>query len=353
MPMEKMRVLLAIDNAPDYRESFLRRLSRSVELVVLGQRCEDVGLHPPRLRYGYEYHDLPVRKYGPFMFQTDLLKFLTAKEWDVVCCDLNLRYASRIGFYRASKYRRQAFVWRGQIFGRNDNGVILNVKRTLLKGGDGCLVYSEPIASRVRDVFGIGAVSYNNTEVSEDEFRKGVFNKNAGLNVLFVGRFQERKRLERLLAAAQRNPWLSVRLVGPGMENLRRSISSDFAQRVEIFGRAVGGELNVHFDWADIVVNPGHVGLLVMNSARHGKGIVIDSSSTHAPEYFLAVQAEQPFIDFSNNSAVDEFLMGLSKERTRIERMGAALQEVAKREYTIEHMAKKHVEVFQSVTAQR
>ena len=55
-----------------------------------------------------------------------------------------------------------------------------------------------------------------------------------------------------------------------------------------------------HFDWAHISINPGHLGLFVMNSAKFAKMIIIDSNSSHAPEYILAKIAKQPFINFEN-----------------------------------------------------
>lgn len=343
-----MRVLLVIDSAPDYRETFLRSLGSVVDLDVFGRRCDEVGLVPPDVREGYRYRDVAVTQIGPLAFQPQLNGALASGGWDLVCCDLNLRYPSRIGLYRQARREGIPFVWRGQVFGNNDNAVILALKKRLLGGADGILVYSLPIADRVREQFGLEAVSYNNTEVSAAEFREGVFRPSSELKVLFVGRYQKRKHLERLLSAVERNSWLSARFIGPGMEVLRERTSPAMAERATMEGYLVGAELNAHFDWADIVVSPGHVGLLVMNAARHGKGIVIDSGSTHAPEYFLAQQAGQPFVDFSSPPVVDGFLHALWNDRKRVQELGRDLQAVARREYTVEYMTSRHLEVFKS-----
>lgn len=346
------RVLLVIDSAPDYRESFLRLLANSVDLTVFGRRCAEVGLIEPGDRLGYAYRDMMVKNYGPFSFQPQLRNVLD-NTWDLVCCDLNLRYPSRVSLLRSAVKRNIPFLWRGRIFGRHDGRFLLGVKKRLLARADGLLVYSQPIADRIGREFRLDAVSYNNTEVSVSEFRVGTFCWESDFRLLFVGRFQERKKLETLVAAVKRHKWLSVRLIGPGMEAIRAQLTPEIENRVSLYGYTVGEKLNEHFDWAHMVVNPGDVGLLVMNAARHGKGIVVGISNTHGPESYLAEQAEQPFIDFSSEAAIDSFLNDLRNDRERVQRYGIRLQEIAKREYTIEYMAQKHVDAFEKTLTRR
>nr|WP_290441785.1 MULTISPECIES: glycosyltransferase [unclassified Cobetia] len=191
-------------------------------------------------------------------------------------------------------------------------------------------------------------ISFNNTEVSKKEFRAGVYSDSKKLKLLFVGRNQERKRLDRLIELAKRLSYIELKLVGPGMDKLIGS--DDLPDNIQTYGHTTGVKLNSFFDWCDVVVNPGHVGLLVMNAARHGKSIIIDSSSNHAPEYILAEESDQSFIDFSNINKVIEHMNKIYENQEMLKTKAQKLQERAFQEYNIEQMAKIHYEFFCSIS---
>lgn len=352
----QLRVLMIIDHAPDYRESFLRELGRNCLLTVVAQSCDTGGLVAPDTREGYEYIELASVRIGPFVWQSGIRQLVSDPAWDILCVGLNLRHLARLRAFIWAKHVRRKWVWHGHILGRFNLGVIDWIRRWLLRRGAGCLTYSENQVARVRRRLGTDARSFNNTEVSLAEFRtreigSGRASDRRHLRLLFVGRFQARKRLERLVALAERLENVHVRFVGPGMDQL--VVDNDLVRsgRVTVYGKLTGAELIEHFDWADLVANPGHVGLLVMNAARHGKPIVIDSKSEHAPEFWLAKNAEQPFIDFSESRAVDDFVRSVMDNREILEKWGDDLQRIAKERYTIEYMAVAHLAVFAEVAA--
>lgn len=341
-----MKVLFIVTHTPDYRESFLRLLGSQVELTVVAQPCDISGLASPDQRRGYEYIEVPATSLGGLSWQPRLARILDRTHWDVVCAGLNLRQVSRLWqFVRARRYHRQ-WIWWGHVFGRSSSLLTERLRRYLLRQGAFCLTYNEPTARAVKSMYGVPAVSFNNTEVSLDEFRPGKFETSDELRLLFVGRNQLRKKLERLVELAQRHDDVRVRLVGPGMEHLNIPSELQRSRRLEVFGRTRGEELAEHFDWAHLVANPGHVGLLAMNAARHGKGIVVDAASSHAPEYYLAEEAGQPFIQFGDPTAVDAFLQEIRQNRRKLESWGRTLQDVARKRYTVEHMVEVHLEVF-------
>lgn len=339
-----MRVLFIIDHAPDYRESFLRELAKKVDLTVLAQPSEADSLNPPQERVGYAYIEEESKSWLGLRFQGGVYDLINKGSWDIVCVALNIRHISRILSF-LKLMNNVNWVWWGQVFGRLENPYVIRMKKLLLDKSKGCLVYNEEIKDRVNKISDCCVESFNNTEVRQCEFREGSFSAGRGLKLLFVGRYQERKRLDRIVKLAEQLSFIEVRLVGPGMENLKL-LGSRARDRIEIFDRLVGEELNQHFDWSDIVVSPGHVGLLVMNSARHGKGIVIDEKSRHAPEYLLAKQADQIFVDFSDTKAVEACFLEMASKKHSLVELGRNLQKVARQQYTIEHMANKHFSFF-------
>lgn len=344
-----MKVLLIIDHAPDYREAFFRELGGKVDLTVVAQPSLSGGLVPPDRRVGYRYIEVPAMRFKGFYWQPGLKKLLHNYNWDVICCDINLRQLARLFLFLKNRKYWDKWVWRGHIFGKNNSRLLDALRKYMLQQGAGCLTYNGLIARHVIDKYGIDAVSFNNTLIRSQEFRVGEYGEHQGLRLLFVGRNQPRKKLDRLVGLVNRRSDLRIRLIGPGMDKLMVPSEHIHSGRIEIAGRIVGKALNPHFDWTDLVVNPGHVGLLVMNAAKHGKGIVVDGDSEHAPEHWLAKEAGQPFISFRDAQEVDQFIDGVLENRWKLKRWGRQLQDVAREKYTIEHMAEAHFRVFERV----
>lgn len=344
-----MKTLLILNHAPDYRESFLRELSKKVELTVVAQPCEQDRLTPPGKRGSYRYVEIPSKRFLGIQWQKDINKHLHFNDYDVVCCNLNPRQIPWILHFLKNKKLQQKWIWWGPFIGQSNARPIRMLKNNVIAKAAACLTYSEPIAGQLTQEHGVYALSFNNTEIMAGEFVDGSFDKHPEIRLLFVGRWQPRKRLERLIELANRREDVHVRLIGPGMENLTVNPSLTDSGRCSIIGRAVGKELIPHFHWADMVANPGHAGLLVMNAARHGKGIVIDAESNHAPEYWLAKEAGQPFIPFAEHSAVDHFIDSINNDRSLLTKWAAQLQNIAREKYTVEHMAEAHLQVFNHI----
>jgi glycosyltransferase involved in cell wall biosynthesis len=344
------KVLVVLDYAPDYREAFFRELGLETKLTVVAQPCEAEGLTAPPERKHYEYREILAKRIGGIYWQPGLRALASKMDWDVICMGINLRHPARVTAFLSLPSVWSKWVWRGHIFGKTESQLINYFRGILLRRAAGCLTYSQVQAEEVLRRFGVNAVSFNNSEVRVSEFRQGIHAaKRDGLKLLFVGRYQTRKRLERFIDLASRRSDISVRLVGPDMDRIDVPQALDVSGRVEKFGKTSGEALNEHFDWADLVANPGHVGLLVMNAARHQKGIVIDSESRHAPEYWLAKEAGQPFIDFSDCEAVDQFLDGVIADPTATKVWAERLQELARSRYTIEYMVDAHLKVFNNI----
>ncbi|MCG5548923.1 hypothetical protein [Halorhodospira halochloris] len=345
----KKNVLFILDHAPDYRESFLSSMSRHHELTIIAAPCDVIGLSPPKTRTGYKYIEgSPISFFG-VSFDPIAFIYLLRSQHSIICVDLNLRRIERIlAFLLRGNNTR--WVWWGPFFGASKHKVINRLKRYLVTRASGCLTYTWPIAAELGR-WGVKNVrSFNNTQCLEADFKLLSFDSDTSrIKMLFVGRFQERKNLERLVDLAKRRLDVEIRLVGPHMENL--SVPEQLLQegRVQIYPKQEGDDLVPHFEWSHVVANPGHVGLLVMNTAQHRRGIVIDQASQHAPEYWLAKEAEQPFVDFSSSEALDHFIDYCKTKPEYLVALGDKLQQVARSRYTIEHMVSTHITFFNDI----
>lgn len=97
------------------------------------------------------------------------------------------------------------------------------------------------------------------------------------VRVLFVGRLQERKRVDLLLrACARASEPLELRIVGDGparaqLERLAESV----LPHAEFDGVLRGAPLDEAFRWADLFVLPGTGGLAVQQAMAHGLPVVV------------------------------------------------------------------------------
>ncbi|GAB2989252.1 hypothetical protein GCM10027284_02220 [Cyclobacterium sediminis] len=338
------KVLFLIDHAPNYRESFLRELSHLCHLTVLAHSCERDNLTPPIKRIGYNYIELKQTYGKKLRFNFELPKIIRSIDPDVICVALNPRYPVRIINFLFSISLWSKWIWWGQIFGRSNNFILDKLRLYLLKKSFGTLVYTDDIANKLS---GINVVSFNNSQFSSKEFKKLDNIIDNSLKFLFVGRPQKRKNLEYIITLANKNPNFKFRLVGPGMLNYFSDY--DIPNNIELFGAAQGENLTNHFKWSNLVLNPGHVGLLVMNAACHCRPIIINSDVNHAPEIILAQESDQFFLNFNSDQDVDLFFSNLSQNKDLIINKGNLLYSNGLKKYTVEMMAKNHMEVFNNV----
>lgn len=347
--MSNLKILFYLDHAPDYREAFLQNLSQYYNLTVIAHSCEKDGLKPPAFRKGYKYIELNKTIGNKIRLNVEFSKILGEVKPDVICVALNLRYPFRILKFLTNIELRKKWIWWGQIYGRNNNPVFNKLKIGLIRKSAGALVYTDNIVNKL----GMKNIqSFDNSQYSHKDYvkLKNDF-KNSVLKCLFVGRPQPRKRLEIIINIAQKRKDLFFRLVGPGMIDYFKDI--EVPSNVELFPAAHGKILRQHFKWSNLIVNPGHLGLLVMNSASHNRAIVIDSKVNHAPEVILAKKTNQYFIDFTDDVEVNNFFDELIENPTSLISKGEQLFKYSIKKYTIEEMVRKHRLMFDRIIAKK
>ena len=350
------RVLWFMQYAPHYRENLLRALGEHCDLTVSATPCSDHMLIEPADRRGYRYYEgrglTFFRKVGFWWlpWEYDLIR---KNQWDVIFCVEDMHYPLRYLMYLRwlfSRGCRPKWVWWGHFAGRRDWLVLKLIRRFLINSSDGALTYTEEARRMLMD-FGCKSekvVSSNNSDVYAREIcLLPVPLIDAQLNVLFVGRYLEEKRVERLIDLADRLPFIYVRLIGPGMAVLRRGLERrKLNNRVEVLGPKTSGDLKADFEWCHILANPGSLGLQVILAAKHGRCIVVDIGSRHGPEVAIAREAGQPFINWGNDSDVDSFFKKAYMGYVPLKDLGLTLAEYVRTNYTIEQSVQKFTSFF-------
>lgn len=338
--MKTYKVLYLINFAPNYRDKFLTELGKYVDLTVTAYPGNEANLIDPEQRIGYRF--IPLKRIKFLNFNFNLNEFTLANnDYDVIIVGYTLWNPFRmVNLFR----RKKRVICEGLIYGKSNNLITRLLRTNFITASEGVLVYSEIVKNRLSQETKKPIIVFNNTSYSKHEIKPlNLPQLNEKLNVIWVGRYQERKKLERLYDLAKLDKRVHVRLIGPGIKEVfSKKIKLD---NFQIFDGVYGDELEQHFAWSHIVFNPGGAGLIVMNAARLGRSIVIDNNSHHGPEIQLALDSKQDFINFSNLENTQTYIDRLFKNPSHLQTKADAMSDQMKN-YTIEHMAEKY---FQAI----
>lgn len=336
--MKKYKVLYLINYAPNYRDKFLTELGKLVDLTVTSYKGDEANLKDPEVRIGYKYIPLKRIKFLGINFNTKEFT-LANHDYDVVIVGYTLWNPFRmINLFR----KKKRVICEGLIYGKNNDFVTKILRKIFINASEGVLVYSEMVKKKLIQETSKPIIVFNNTSYSKKEINPiSLSPVNDKLNVIWVGRYQERKKIERLYVLAKEDSRINVRLIGPGIKEAFQNFEP--LTNLEIFDAAYEQELYEHFRWSHVVFNPGGAGLLVMNAGRFQRAIVIDIASHHGPEIQLAIDAEQDFIDFSDKTIVNNYIDNLFRNPIKLEDDAKRLCKQMQN-YTVEYMAQQYYE---------
>lgn len=341
------KILLILNHAPHYRENFLRILGRKFNLTVFAKPCSTANLIEPQSRANYIYEEsISKRFFLKFGLQVNKGEWrILQKKWDKIILSWDLHHIYRYLFFLLSRTKNKV-IWMGHIYGTRDSKLLRLSRRLFINSSGGVLTYSDNIKQRLlKDGIKVPIWSFNNSEVSIKEIKCLPFNFISDkIKLLYVGRYQERKKLDRLVKLAKQRADVEIIIAGNEMDKLLKKYPEINAiNNIHIKGSVLGKELENLMGWSDIIVNPGHLGLLVVNGARYGRPIIVDNRTKHAPEVIVAKEAAQFFIDWNDLNIVNEQINKLIQDRKIIQEASKRLVEVVKSRYTVEYMA----EVFE------
>lgn len=339
--MKAYKVLYHINYAPNYRDKFLTELGKYVDLTVTSYKGIEANLQDPEERIGYKYIPLEKKQFLKFHFNTKEYT-LGNEDYDVIIVGYSMWFLPRMfNLFR----RKKRVICEGLIYGSHKDPITKMLRRIFVNARqEGILVYSEMVKKRLVKETKKPIIVFNNTSYSKSEITPLPLPElKDKLHVIWVGRYQERKKVERLYALAKNDDRVSIRLIGPGIREAFADKNS--LDNLEIFDAAYEDELKEHFQWSHMVFNSGAVGLLVMNAARYNRSILIAIDELNGPETQLALDADQDFIDFSKMDNIKNYINQLFSEPQLLEENAKRLCEKMEN-YTIEHMAQQYLKAI-------
>jgi glycosyltransferase involved in cell wall biosynthesis len=168
--------------------------------------------------------------------------------------------------------------------------------------------------------------------------------------ILFVGRLQARKRVDRLLrACAEMESKPRLVIVGDGPERAKLELlAKEVYPSAEFTGTKHGAELAPYFAQADLFVLPGTGGLAVQEAMAHGLPVIVAKGDGTQDDLVRAGNGWQiPPEDFG---ALVRVTREALSDVSRLRRMGEESYRIVSEEINIEKMVGTFVEALNVIT---
>jgi len=179
--------------------------------------------------------------------------------------------------------------------------------------------------------------------------------KDKQATVLFVGRLQDRKRIDNLIMACANlskviQPKVWIVGEGPARRNLE-SLANSLYPYVEFFGELHGDQVRPYFESADLFVLPGTGGLAVQEAMAYGLPIVAAEGDGTQNE--LVRQQNGWLLPSNDIKALTNALRKALSDRSQLQLMGRESYRIVSEEYNLEIMIERFVEALRSINSNK
>ena len=160
---------------------------------------------------------------------------------------------------------------------------------------------------------------------------------------LFCGSVYPDKRIDLLLGAAQilhgRLPKFILAIMGDGPDGPWLRAQAEKMPWVKVLGPLRGPAKAAWFRMADVLLNPGLAGLLVLDGFAAGLPMITTATARHSPEIAYLHHGENGIVAGDDPRAYADAVLSLWSDPSERQRLGANAL-AASGEYSVENMAK-------------
>jgi glycosyltransferase involved in cell wall biosynthesis len=365
---------------PEYRRAFIDALASACQgglSLFAGQPLPQENVKTTRELHVARY--VPARNYNFFpidsslyqCWQGGLLTWLEDWQPDVLIVEASPRnISSRLAVRWMHARSRPVVGWGlgappidpGRIsapalLGKFVAALRLWERNTFLRSLNGLIAYSQRGAQQYRElglpekIISVAPNAVSPRPVTDvPTIRPPVF---AGLGtVLYVGRLQQRKRIDNLLVACAdlpRNlqPRLWIVGDGPARESLER-LAGEIYPRAEFLGARHGPELEPIFSSADLFVLPGTGGLAVQQAMAHALPVIVAEGDGTQDD--LVRPGNGYLVPAQDLTALTTALKDALSDPAKLRKMGAESFRIVYDEVNVEVMVNAFVHTLSAVT---
>jgi glycosyltransferase involved in cell wall biosynthesis len=362
MTIVNARVGLQQRVLPEYRVPFFNALGQSCSsglqvFAGLPRTREAIStanqLTDAQLVYARNMHLFSGRTY--FCIQNGFIRWLEHFQPEVLIVEANPRYLSTPAAIQWMHRRHRPVIGWG--LGAPKAGAAETRLRTrFLKSLDAVIAYSQTGAGQYIDVgiapeqVFVAPNAVSPRPVASPPIRSMEFT-NGKPSLLFIGRLQERKRLDLLLEACGALP-ASIQpelvIIGDGPDRFRlEELASIHYPSARFEGAKHGVELERYFAAADLFVLPGTGGLAVQQAMAHALPVMVGEADGTQAEL---VRPENGWLlPHSSVDTLVEHLKEALSNVTRLRQMGAASYKIVSKEVNLENMVHAFVDTINYV----
>ncbi len=290
-------------------------------------------------------------------YQPGILDWLEAEQPSALVVEANSRYPSTRGAVRWMQERNRPVLGWGlgvpPISGPLA-GLRRRARRQFLARLDGVIAYSERGAQEYRELGippGRVFVAHNAAVPRPTSRPRRTRKKRERLAVLFVGRLQERKRLDLLFSACaalpeSQQPELIIVGDGPARAEFEAQAQAVYPD-AQFVGAQHAENLEPYFAQADLFVLPGTGGLAVQQAMAHGLPVIVARGDGTQED--LVRDTNGWLIEPDNQEGLTQRLSDALSNLKRLRKMGRESYRITAEEINLGEMAAKFVRAVMEV----
>jgi glycosyltransferase involved in cell wall biosynthesis len=347
---------------PNYRSRFFERLAQACEggfsLIAGGPRKSESIITTDKLQYGDFHKTRNLHLFGGrfyMCFQAGLMQWLEHLDPEILILEANPRYLSnRLAVNWMHKRGRPVVGWGlgvpaavGAISGMQTQG-----RDRYLSAFDAMISYSslgakQYVASGMSESQVFIAVNSASPAPSKMHERGRIAGR--ALRILFVGRLQERKRVDNLIracASLDQKPDLWIVGDGPEKSSLEK-LASQIYPKAEFKGALEGLELEGCFKEADLFVLPGTGGLAVQEAMAYGLPVIVAAGD--GTQQDLVNDQNGWLVDPGDLADIQNAIREALSDLLRLQAMGAKSYNIVRKSANIDVMTKVFIQAFEYV----
>jgi len=304
------------------------------------------------------------RVQSPFYrcYQSGIIRWLERWQPDALIVEANPRYLSTPSAIRWMHARGKPVLGWGlgapQVIGRLASWR-LRAREKFLHSLDGIIAYSQRGAEEYRQagipverVFVAPNASAPRPQYPLPERPREFAGKP---RLLFVGRLQERKRIDILLQACSALPQglqPELRIIGDGPARAGfEHLAQEIYPAAQFNGAHYGAELKADFIWADLFVLPGTGGLAVQQAMAFGLPVIVAEGDGTQGDLVRSENGWQ--VPDNDVDALRAALIEAISDAPRLRRMGAESYRLVVAEINLERMVGEFVNALNSLVRLR
>jgi len=286
-------------------------------------------------------------------YQRGLIDWLENWDPDALIVEANARYLSTPAALKWMHQRKRPVLGWG-LGSSSASGFRKHRRRSFIDQFDAMIAYSQRGAQEYaalgfpREKIFVAPNSVSPAPTSLPEHKP--MRTADGLNILFVGRLQARKRIDNLLKACAQlasQPRLVIVGDGPERQSLE-ALARGIYPSAEFIGARHGAELKPYFTEADLFVLPGTGGLAVQEAMSYGLPVIVAQGDGTQDDLVRKENGWQIAPD--NFEALLSTMKGALSDVARLRRMGEESYRIVKEEINIEKMVETFVEALNLLT---